>query len=74
MATQQDLQELLRLLTGARKLSMMQAMSQVKALQTVNLRRCVRLSLLIDVMLPDLLTRPAVPQHQTNCRSAIRHG
>ncbi len=41
MATQQDLQELLRLLTSARKLPMMQAMAQVKALQGVNLRRCV---------------------------------
>jgi hypothetical protein len=38
MATQNDLQELLRLLT-ARKMSMMAAMGQVKALQTKNLRR-----------------------------------
>jgi hypothetical protein len=39
MATQQELQELLRLLTQARKLPMMQAMGQVKALQAVDLRR-----------------------------------
>ncbi|KAJ9151409.1 Protein IMPACT [Pleurostoma richardsiae] len=37
MATQQDLQELLRLQT-ARKLPMMQAMGQIRALQGVNLR------------------------------------
>ncbi len=41
MATQQDLQDLLRLLTVARKLPMMQAMGHAKALQGVNLRRCV---------------------------------
>lgn len=39
MATQQDLQQLLRLLTVGRKLPMMEAMGQVKALQAVNLRR-----------------------------------
>jgi hypothetical protein len=39
MATQQDLQELLRLLTVGRKQPMMQAMSQIKALQAINLRR-----------------------------------
>lgn len=38
MATQNDLQELIRLLT-ARKMSMMAAMGQVKALQSKNLRR-----------------------------------
>lgn len=38
MASQQDLQDLLRLIT-ARKVPMMTAMSQVKALQAVNLRR-----------------------------------
>jgi len=39
MASQQDLQELLRLLTVGRKVPMMQAMAQIKALQAVNLRR-----------------------------------
>ena len=39
MATQQDLQDLLRLLTVERKVPMMQAMTQVKALQTADLRR-----------------------------------
>jgi hypothetical protein len=39
MASQQDLQELLRLLTVTRKIPMMQAMGQVKALQGANLRR-----------------------------------
>jgi hypothetical protein len=39
MATQQDLQELIRLLTVGRKIPMMQAMAQIKALQGVNLRR-----------------------------------
>jgi hypothetical protein len=38
MATQNDLQELIRLLT-ARKMTMMAAMGQVKALQSQNLRR-----------------------------------
>lgn len=43
MATQQDLQELLRLMTG-RKIPMITAMGQIKALQTVNLRRRAPLS------------------------------
>lgn len=38
MASQADLQELLRLLVG-RKMTMMAAMGQVKALQAANLRR-----------------------------------
>lgn len=40
MATQQDLQELLRLLTVSRKVPMIQAMGQIKALQAVELKRC----------------------------------
>lgn len=39
MATQQDLQALLRLLTVARKVPMMQAMTQIKALQAADLKR-----------------------------------
>ncbi|KAL2149383.1 hypothetical protein VTH82DRAFT_8731 [Thermothelomyces myriococcoides] len=38
MATQQDLQDLLRLITVVRKTPMMQAMAQIKALQAVDLR------------------------------------
>ncbi|KAJ4293903.1 hypothetical protein N0V88_005417 [Collariella sp. IMI 366227] len=38
MATQQDLQELLRLLTVGRKVPMLQAMTQIKALQAADLR------------------------------------
>lgn len=38
MATQQDVQELLRLLVGVRKLPMLQAMAQVKALQGERLK------------------------------------
>lgn len=41
MGSQQDLQELLRLLTVTRKLPMMQAMGQVKALQAAKLFRYV---------------------------------
>lgn len=40
MATQQDLQELLRLQT-ARKMPIKDAMGQIKALQSVSLRRSV---------------------------------
>lgn len=40
MATQQDLQELLRLQT-ARKMPIKDAMEQIKALQSVSLRRSV---------------------------------
>lgn len=40
MATQQDLQELLRLQT-ARKIPIKDSMAQIKALQSVNLRRSV---------------------------------
>jgi hypothetical protein len=40
MASQKDIQDLLRLLTtGRNKLPMMAAMGRVKALQTANLRR-----------------------------------
>ena len=39
MASQQDLQELLRLLTVGRKIPMMQAMTQIKALQAADLKR-----------------------------------
>lgn len=39
MSTQQDLQELLRLITVVRKTPMLQAMAQVKALQGADLRR-----------------------------------
>lgn len=39
MATQQDLQELLRLITVGRKTPMMQAMTQIKLLQAADLRR-----------------------------------
>lgn len=40
MATQQDVQDLLRMLTAGRnKLSMMDAMTRIKALQTAGLRR-----------------------------------
>ncbi|KAK4158381.1 hypothetical protein C8A00DRAFT_39358 [Chaetomidium leptoderma] len=38
MATQQDLQELLRMLTVGRKVPMLQAMTQIKALQAADLR------------------------------------
>jgi hypothetical protein len=44
MATQQDLQELLRLLTVSRKVPMIQAMGQIKALQAVGLKRCACIS------------------------------
>lgn len=39
MAAQQDLQELLRMLTVGRKVPMMQAITQIKALQAADLRR-----------------------------------
>jgi hypothetical protein len=39
MATQQDLQELLRLITVTRKTPMLQAMTQIKSLQAADLRR-----------------------------------
>lgn len=39
MATPKDLQDLLRLLTGQNKNSMMEAMKRVKALQSANLSR-----------------------------------
>jgi len=39
MAAQQDLQDLLRLLTVGRKIPMLTAMTHIKSLQAVNLRR-----------------------------------
>ncbi|KAK3303306.1 uncharacterized protein B0T15DRAFT_401506 [Chaetomium strumarium] len=44
MATQQDLQELLRLLTVGRKIPMMQAMTQIKALQAADLRSITQIA------------------------------
>ncbi|KAK4130975.1 hypothetical protein BT67DRAFT_171407 [Trichocladium antarcticum] len=44
MATQQDLQDLLRLLTVGRKTPMMQAMTQIKALQAADLRSITQIA------------------------------
>lgn len=61
MATQQDLQELLRLQT-ARRIPIKDAMAQIKALQAVSLRRSVELesylSIVYDPTGPDTLSDP----------------
>ncbi len=58
MATPQDLQNLIRLLTVSRKVPMMQALGQIKALQAEDLRRYV----------------PAPPCCVNECESTIRAG
>lgn len=50
MATQQDLQELLRLLTVSRKMPMIAAMGQIKALQAVGLKRCALTECIFEVL------------------------
>ncbi|KAL8363944.1 hypothetical protein RB601_009615 [Gaeumannomyces tritici] len=75
MTTQQDVQELLRLLVGARKLPMLQAMSHVKALQTVGLKSIQQVA---EAPLPDV--ERAVPDAKAArslhnaCKAAVKRG
>ncbi|KAK1671473.1 hypothetical protein BDP55DRAFT_675670 [Colletotrichum godetiae] len=75
MASQQDLQELLRVITSRKGVSMMAAMGQVKALQTVELRSIQQISNasldLIERGLGDSKTAKAL---QTACKTHLKRG
>ncbi|KAL3292954.1 Ribosomal protein S5 domain 2-type fold protein [Colletotrichum asianum] len=72
MASQQDLQDLLRLIT-ARKVPMMTAMSQVKALQAVNLRSIQQIAdALSDVVEGALGDSKTARSLQSACKSHLK--
>ncbi|KAF5484463.1 Protein IMPACT-A [Colletotrichum siamense] len=72
MASQQDLQDLLRLIT-ARKVPMMTAMSQVKALQAVNLRSIQQIAdALPDVVEGALGDSKTARSLQSACKSHLK--
>ncbi|TPX18083.1 uncharacterized protein E0L32_011853 [Thyridium curvatum] len=77
MATQQDLQELLRLLTVTRKVPMMQAMAHIKALQGVNLRRA-SIKQIAEAPQPDVESAikdaKAARALQNACKAAVKLG
>ncbi|KAL8392822.1 hypothetical protein RB595_002851 [Gaeumannomyces hyphopodioides] len=73
MTTQQDVQELLRLLVGARKMPMLEAMSHVKALQAVGLKSIQQVA---EAPLPDVEravpdAKAARPLHNA-CKAAVK--
>ncbi|KAH8884668.1 hypothetical protein GQ53DRAFT_846106 [Thozetella sp. PMI_491] len=75
MATQQDLQELLRLLTVSRKVSMMQAMSQIKALQAVELRSIKQIAEApLDTVEGAINDAKAAKLLQSACKAAVKRG
>ncbi|KAK4126985.1 hypothetical protein N657DRAFT_640868 [Parathielavia appendiculata] len=75
MATQQDLQDLLRLLTVGRKIPMMQAMTQIKALQAADLRSITQIAeaplASVQTALKDDKGARAL---QNACKAAIKRG
>ncbi|KAK4208095.1 hypothetical protein QBC37DRAFT_82367 [Rhypophila decipiens] len=75
MASQQDLQELLRLLTVARKVPMMQAMAQIKSLQAVELRSIRQIS---EAPLATVQTaindEKAAKALHSACKAAVKRG
>ncbi|KAM7197377.1 hypothetical protein V8F33_005598 [Rhypophila sp. PSN 637] len=75
MASQQDLQELLRLLTMARKVPMMQAMAQIKSLQALELRSIRQIS---EAPLATVQTaindEKAAKALQSACKAAVKRG
>ncbi|KAK0707475.1 hypothetical protein B0H67DRAFT_495440 [Lasiosphaeris hirsuta] len=75
MATQQDLQELLRLLTVSRKIPMMQAMAHIKALQAVNLRSIKQIA---ESDLPTVESaikdNKAAKMLQSACKAVVKRG
>ncbi|KAI6381017.1 hypothetical protein MCOR25_001319 [Pyricularia grisea] len=75
MATQQDVQELLRLLVGARKLPMLQAMAQVKALQVEGLKSIRQVAeadqAAVERAVSDVKAARAL---QNACKAAVKRG
>ncbi|CAK7265330.1 hypothetical protein SEPCBS119000_001457 [Sporothrix epigloea] len=71
--SENDLQELLRLLTTTRKLSMLQAMAQVKALQAVSLRSIKQIAEApLDTVQTALRDPAGAKSLQTSCKTAVK--
>ncbi|GAB1315945.1 Impact N-terminal domain-containing protein [Madurella fahalii] len=75
MATQQDLQELLRLLTVGRKVPMMQAMAQIKALQAADLRSIKQIAEApLEAVQSALKGDKSAKPLQNACKAALKRG
>ncbi|KAK4242770.1 hypothetical protein C8A03DRAFT_28999 [Achaetomium macrosporum] len=75
MATQQDLQELLRLLTVGRKIPMMQAMAQIKALQAADLRSITQIAeAALATVQSALKDDKGARALQNACKAALKRG
>ncbi|ERS99058.1 hypothetical protein HMPREF1624_04253 [Sporothrix schenckii ATCC 58251] len=71
--SEKDLQELLRLLTTTRKLPILQAMTQVKALQAANLRSIQQIAEApADVVKDAIKDAAAAKSLQTSCKTALK--
>ncbi|KAK1759687.1 hypothetical protein QBC47DRAFT_372800 [Echria macrotheca] len=75
MSAQKDLQDLLRLLTVGRKIPMLQAMTHIKSLQTVNLKSIQQIA---DAPLPTveeaIKDAKAAKLLQSACKAAVKRG
>ncbi|KAK3945588.1 hypothetical protein QBC46DRAFT_277313 [Diplogelasinospora grovesii] len=75
MASQQDLQELLRLITVGRKTPMMQAMTQIKALQAVELRSIKQIAEApLKTVEGAIKDDKAARALQSACKAAVKRG
>ncbi|KAL2021270.1 hypothetical protein VTK56DRAFT_7349 [Thermocarpiscus australiensis] len=75
MATQQDLQDLLRLLTVGRKTPMMQAMTQIKALQAADLRSIKQIAeATLETVQAALKDEKSARALQNACKAAVKRG
>ncbi|KAL2126405.1 hypothetical protein VTI74DRAFT_971 [Chaetomium olivicolor] len=75
MATQQDLQELLRLLTVGRKVPMMQAMAQIKALHVADLRSIKQIAdAPLETVHTALNDEKGAKALQNACKAAVKRG
>ncbi|KAK4044240.1 hypothetical protein C8A01DRAFT_12364 [Parachaetomium inaequale] len=75
MATQQDLQELLRLITVGRKTPMMQAMAQIKALQAADLRSIKQIAeARLATVQSALQDEKGARALQNACKAALKRG
>ncbi|KAK4164516.1 protein impact [Cladorrhinum sp. PSN259] len=75
MATPQDLQDLIRLLTVGRKIPMMQAMTQIKALQAVDLRSIKQIAESpLETVNSAIKDDKAAKALQNACKAALKRG
>ncbi|CAK7216444.1 hypothetical protein SBRCBS47491_002826 [Sporothrix bragantina] len=71
--SEKDLQELLRLLTTTRKLPILQAMTQVKALQAANLRSIQQIAEApLDAVQAAIKDAAGAKSLQTSCKTALK--